>query len=349
MSRLIGLCILATLFGCTSLGQNLPTDSAGFTSSTSTVSAKRGVEHWTGTKIIPLEKDASGNFYVTGILNNVLPVRFHLDTGASLVSISFGTWRRLVDSGGAGETEYWSLKKGKFTQVASGELIRTFHVLIDSLNIGPVKQENVRVSVREKGDSNLLGLSFLNQLGEYTIDVEKSVLVVRPSATYRPIPRLSYFPVDDQKSMQAMQHWETAAETEATGIVERLKNNKTPLYLVIDDSIRTKDVGIESPFLRAYRDFLTKYLLSRGRVILSDRRAAEINDALEIRSKVNVTRHEATLEELLITTTVVQGGQILYSDSNVYFLNPPDRKNYQQQKVPKFLNVVDCANRASCS
>ena len=283
---------------------------------------------------IPLKKDKGGNFYVEGTLNGVLKVKFHLDTGASTVLITKRNYSKLLKKGGVGATEWYS-QRSESSSTATGESVDTTNFLLSSLDVGAVHMEMVRTTVlEEKGGSNLLGLSFLNRLGEYAVDVENSVLVVRPSDVYRPVPRLAYFASSDQHWMQAMQHWETAAEAEATKIADKLRIDTTPLYLVTQDS-----EGSDNSFISAYTKFLAQHLLSKGKTLITDPRVAEINDAPELRSNVVVTRHNATEEEVMVTTTIHHGGQMIFSNSTVYYLNPPDAENYKAKNKAKKKNL----------
>ena len=80
---------------------------------------------------------------------------------------------------------------------------------------------------------------------------------------------------------------------------------------------------------------MAQHLLSNGKSLITDPRLAEINDAPEIRSNAVVTRHNATEEEAMVTTTIHPAGQMIFSNSTVYYLNPPDEKNYEAKKKPK--------------
>ena len=88
-------------------------------------------------------------------------------------------------------------------------------------------------------------------------------------------------------------------------------------------------------------------------MLITDPRLAEINDAPELRSNVVVTRHNATGEEAMITTTINHGGQMIFSNSTVYYLNPPDAKNYKAKEKEKIqkknLAVVECPSGTTCS
>ena len=294
----------------------------------------RDEKHLSGIIQIPLEKDGSG-FYVDGIVNGTLKVKFYLDTETSSATLSHQSYKKLITRGGVTEAQLFSRLESSST-TATGELIETIEFLLASLDVGPIHTEMVRTSVvKGEGSSDTLGLAFLDGLGEFTIDVENSILVVHPSDVYRPVPRLSYFASSDQQWMQAMQHWDIAAESEAVKIAEKLKSDVTPLHLVAEDS-----EGSDNPFINAYTKFLAQHLLSNGKSLITDPRLAEINDAPELRSDVVVTRHNATEEEAMITTTIHHAGQMIFSSSTVYYLNPPDAKNYEAKKKAQKKNLA---------
>jgi aspartyl protease family protein len=101
--------------------------------------------------------DTQGHFFVTGTLNSAASVRFLVDTGASLVSISADDARR------AG-INYLAGQRG-LTQTASG-VAPVYRVKLDTVKIGDIVLHNVEAAVHTSGQLpiGLLGMSFLNRM-----------------------------------------------------------------------------------------------------------------------------------------------------------------------------------------
>ena len=106
---------------------------------------------------VVLSADVQGHFVVTGMVNSSAAVRFLVDTGASLVSISADDARR------AG-INYLAGKRGA-TQTASG-VAPVYYVKLDTLKIGDITLYNVDAAVHTSGQLpiGLLGMSFLNRM-----------------------------------------------------------------------------------------------------------------------------------------------------------------------------------------
>ena len=135
-----------------------------------------------------------------------------------------------------------------------------------------------------------------------------------------------------QKSMQAVHHWDVLAEQEASRIVEELGATKAAFFL------ESEGVGA---FGKGFHDLLTGHLVDKGRIVLSDERAAKINDAYRIKYKVQVVSHsEAAGTEVLVTIQVSHGGRVMLSSSNVYYLQDQHKKNYKAPKSATPMKVV---------
>ena len=108
-----------------------------------------------GPASVTLTADVRGHFFTTGNVNG-FPVKFLVDTGASLISIGAGDARRM----GIDPT------KGKpgITDTANGQA-RVWRVKLNTVRVGDVVLNNVDAAVHES-DMNiaLLGMSFLNRM-----------------------------------------------------------------------------------------------------------------------------------------------------------------------------------------
>jgi aspartyl protease family protein len=95
-----------------------------------------------------------GHYVVDGTINGGY-IRFLVDTGATLVSISSAEAQRLG-------INYLRGRRGGST-VADGRTITTYGVTFDSVTVGDITLLNVEGSVREAGGPALLGNSFLGR------------------------------------------------------------------------------------------------------------------------------------------------------------------------------------------
>jgi aspartyl protease family protein len=121
-----------------------------------------------GTLRIP--KDPSGHFSVTATVNG-REVRFMVDSGATTTSMSLGAAKAAnVDVSTSGFPIIVETANGT-TEMQRARLER--------LNIGPVKRQDFPVLVSDTlGDTNLLGMNFLNTLKGWR--VEGDTLVLNP-------------------------------------------------------------------------------------------------------------------------------------------------------------------------
>jgi aspartyl protease family protein len=103
-----------------------------------------------------LAADPRGHFYIDGAVNRV-PVRFMVDTGATMVSLPQSDAERLG-------IDYRAGQRGK-TRTANG-LATVYLVKLDSIRIGQIELHNVDGLVVEGAglDQALLGMSFLNRV-----------------------------------------------------------------------------------------------------------------------------------------------------------------------------------------
>lgn len=121
-----------------------------------------------GTLRIP--KDPSGHFSVTATVNGH-EVRFMVDSGATTTSMSLGAAKAAnVDVSTSGFPVIVETANGT-TEMQRARLQR--------LSIGPIKRQDFPVLVSDTlGDTNLLGMNFLNTLKGWR--VEGDTLVLNP-------------------------------------------------------------------------------------------------------------------------------------------------------------------------
>jgi aspartyl protease family protein len=110
-----------------------------------------------------------GHYVVTGLINGQ-PVEMMVDSGASLVSMTAATARRLNIP--------YHLKGEKSQSMTANGLVNTYLVTLDSVKVGPIELSFVQGSVRESNDASpiLLGMSFLGQL---QVEQQNQVMVLR--------------------------------------------------------------------------------------------------------------------------------------------------------------------------
>jgi hypothetical protein len=179
---------------------------------------------------------------------------------------------------------------------------------------------------------------------------------------YSQVPLAEKYPVTLQKKMQAGHHWNVLAQMEGDRILEALEGDKTSLY--VDATV---DDQISSAFREGFQDLLTSYLVTKGKVVLIDKRLAKLNGAYTVKYKMHVLKHGGkdyappafwvtnvravtagqqnlpdhlygrltrnTETELLITTQVHHEDRLLVSGSRLYYLNNGDVENYSDKPV----------------
>lgn len=119
---------------------------------------------------IVYRKSDDGHFYVEAEVDGAR-LRFVVDTGASSVVLSPADAARLG-------FDLAALDYTVPTMTANGEG-RAAPVLLRSMEVGPIRREQVRALVNEAPmDGSLLGMSFLAELGGFSIEGDR--LVLRP-------------------------------------------------------------------------------------------------------------------------------------------------------------------------
>lgn len=117
---------------------------------------------------IELQRAPDGHYYLTVDVNGT-PLRFVVDTGATQVVLS---QRDAAEIGI--DTDALNYLGRAFT--ANGE-VRTASVRLDSIEVGPVRHENVRAVVnRGEMTGSLLGMSYLQEFSSIEITGGKLVL-----------------------------------------------------------------------------------------------------------------------------------------------------------------------------
>jgi aspartyl protease family protein len=102
-----------------------------------------------------LSADPRGHFFADGAVNRV-PVRFMVDTGATVIALPRRDAERLG-------IDYRGGERG-VTSTANGP-VAAYRVKLDSVRVGGIEMHNVDAMVLEGGlDIALLGMSFLNRV-----------------------------------------------------------------------------------------------------------------------------------------------------------------------------------------
>ncbi len=118
--------------------------------------------------VLTLTQGPNGHFYATGSSNGAR-IRFMVDTGASDIVLSPADARRIG-------IDLASLRYTRLYQTANGQGRGAPYVL-DSLTIGPIQVNDVRVSVNEaEMSASLLGMSFLGRLKSFEFRGRKLIL-----------------------------------------------------------------------------------------------------------------------------------------------------------------------------
>jgi clan AA aspartic protease (TIGR02281 family) len=123
---------------------------------------------------IQLRKHPGGGYLIAARINDAVTVNFVLDTGASDVSIPENVARDLERAGKPVE----ALGTGTYV-LADGSRVRKRRVLLREVTVGGQTVSNVTASIAQPGSPPLLGQSFLSKFASWTLDNERSVLVLQ--------------------------------------------------------------------------------------------------------------------------------------------------------------------------
>ena len=114
-----------------------------------------------------LERERNGHFYTYADVNGE-PVRFVVDTGASLVALTTRDAKRL-------NIPFRPSEFGYVGEGASGA-VRGKFVTVDSVEIEGKRVENVKAVILEGSTLSLLGQSYLTRMGEVQMKGEYMIL-----------------------------------------------------------------------------------------------------------------------------------------------------------------------------
>lgn len=115
-----------------------------------------------------IRQSMDGHYWATGQLNGE-KVRFLIDSGATVTSISTRTARRArIDPSGM----------AVMVQTANGAIM-VQRGRAETLKVGPIERQNLAVHISDGfGDTNVLGMNFLSSLSGW--GVEKRWLILKP-------------------------------------------------------------------------------------------------------------------------------------------------------------------------
>ena len=124
----------------------------------------------TGEGNVAIRRSGDGHFRLTATVDGK-PVRFLVDTGASLVALS------PADARAVGfDTD--RLQYGLRTQTANGTAWSA-GVSLAEISVGPIRARNVQAAISQNGlTESLLGLAFLNRLSGY--EVRGDTMILKP-------------------------------------------------------------------------------------------------------------------------------------------------------------------------
>ena len=117
---------------------------------------------------VPIQRQGK-TIILNGTLNDNVPVRWTLDTGASLSTIP----QEMADLLRARVVDTRNF------QLADGRVIAANVVVIAKVSVGGVSASNVRAAVSGYGTDPLLGKNFLDAFGSYEINNRSAQLVLR--------------------------------------------------------------------------------------------------------------------------------------------------------------------------
>ena len=123
-------------------------------------------------------KSEGGTFLVPVVINDQITLNFTLDSGAADVSIPADVFSTLVRTGTLQKADYLDTR---VYELADGSKSRSQRFRIRSLRVGGVELRNVAASVAPAAGTLLLGQSFLERLGTWSIDNRRHLLVINES------------------------------------------------------------------------------------------------------------------------------------------------------------------------
>lgn len=124
---------------------------------------------------VSLRKEG-GTFIAPISINNTLTMEFVIDSGASVVTIPADVVSTLIRTGAISKDDFIG---SETYQLADGSKVPSTTFTIRTLKIGTREIRDVKASVAKLEGSLLLGQSFLMRFKSWTIDNERSVLLLR--------------------------------------------------------------------------------------------------------------------------------------------------------------------------
>jgi clan AA aspartic protease (TIGR02281 family) len=115
-----------------------------------------------------------GSHYVNGTVNGAA-VQFILDTGADFTAIPLHFARQLAAQGRLSPADVRGVMN---FGMANGSTQKAIVITLSSVSIGGRTVHNVIAAVNPVGSDPLLGQSFLQNMGSYTIDNRRNVLIL---------------------------------------------------------------------------------------------------------------------------------------------------------------------------
>jgi clan AA aspartic protease (TIGR02281 family) len=116
-----------------------------------------------------------GAFVVPVVLNDVMTVKFIVDSGSADVSIPEDVASTLMKSGTMTGAD---LLGSKTYQLADGSLVPSKIYRMASLRIGGMVMQDVTVRISAAKSSLLLGQSFLSRLKSWSMDNSRKVMII---------------------------------------------------------------------------------------------------------------------------------------------------------------------------
>ena len=225
-----------------------------------------------------LLKKISGVYQVPLRINNVLTRNFVLDTGAAEVVISEDILTALIKSGTLRQTNY--LPKQTFV-LANGARVTYPRVILDRVSMGNQTVRNVPAVIVKKKGSLLLGQSFLSQLGTWSLDNRRQVLIVDDDSISRNLPQ------PNQRWSSPQRAAPQASVSKSSAVANQYLNQGLKLQKrgAVEASIRAYTQSIQT------RPTALAYLSRSGaRLSLRDYRGAETDASQAIRLAPKVGR-----------------------------------------------------------
>lgn len=116
-----------------------------------------------------------GAFVVPVVLNDIMTVKFIVDSGSADVSIPEDVATTLMKSGTMTGAD---LLGSKTYMLADGSLVPSKIYRLASLRIGGLAVQNVTVRISPAKSSLLLGQSFLSRLKSWSMDNSRQVMII---------------------------------------------------------------------------------------------------------------------------------------------------------------------------